>query len=507
MIFKGIDVLQLRISCNTFNLQKNPLNMIPTQIPLNILVIEDNPADFYLLNECIKRTGLSTKNILHASRLKDALQMLEENNPDLIFLDLALPDGQGIESFNAINKVASHLSIIVLSGLTDKQMALHTISLGAQDYLVKGSFDETLLAKSIEYTIERKKYMRNAYENAERYNSLIKASNDTVWDHDLRTGEMSWSKGINTIFGHSPENYLTSYEWHLKHIHPKDRERIEKRIYYCINDGTEQWNDEYRYACGDGEYKFVYDRGYILKDEYSQSYRMIGVMIDLSARKKREEESVRTELERQKLVSETTILAQENERKQIGRELHDNINQILVTAKLYVDVALREEEVEKELLYKSNEYIMKAIREIRSVSKSLVSGTMKDIRLDESLLEIAATMKLSKKMKVTCKLPQDGIDMICPDKKLAIFRIVQEQANNIIKHSKATEAGIFIDVSCNSVMVAVKDNGVGTNNNQKTNKGIGLHNIASRVEMYNGKMEIITSPDMGFILLIEMPLN
>ena len=131
--------------------------MISTENPLKILVVEDNPGDFYLLNEYIKKTGLPTTDVLHANRLKDALSILEHNNPDLIFLDLALPDGQGIESFNIINNAAPDLSIIVLSGMIDKQIALHTILLGAQDYLVKGTFDETLLTKSIEYSIERKK--------------------------------------------------------------------------------------------------------------------------------------------------------------------------------------------------------------------------------------------------------------------------------------------------------------------------------------------------------------
>src|SRR3978361_2310449 len=121
--------------------------MSSTNRPLNILVVEDNPAAFFLFNEFLRLTGLKTNPLLHASRLKEALTILETNNPDLVFIDLALPERDGIESFSAINAAAPHLSIIVLSGLADKEIALNTILLGAQDYLVKGSFDETLLAK------------------------------------------------------------------------------------------------------------------------------------------------------------------------------------------------------------------------------------------------------------------------------------------------------------------------------------------------------------------------
>src|SRR5580700_7518401 len=147
--------------------------MLPTQKPLNILVVEDNDHDFTLLNEYIFRTGLPTGTIVHVNRLKHALEGLEKDNPDLIFLDLALPDSEGIESFQTLNRVAPHLSIIVLTGLSDKQLALRTILLGAQDFLVKGTFDETLLAKSIEYSLERKKMQEEMIRREVERHKLI----------------------------------------------------------------------------------------------------------------------------------------------------------------------------------------------------------------------------------------------------------------------------------------------------------------------------------------------
>jgi two-component system, NarL family, sensor histidine kinase UhpB len=480
--------------------------MISTENPLKILVVEDNPGDFYLLNEYIKKTGLPTTDVLHANRLKDALSILEHSNPDLIFLDLALPDGQGIESFNIINNAAPDLSIIVLSGMIDKQIALHTILLGAQDYLVKGTFDETLLTKSIEYSIERKKNIRHAVENYERYHSLVKATNDTVWDRDLRNKEISWNEGIRKIFGHRVEEFHTSDEWHFTNIHPDDRKRVADSINYCIDKGEEQWIGEYRYACANGEYKYVYDRGYILLDNNNRAYRMIGVMMDITERKKKQEERIKNEIERQKLITAITVSTQEKERKQIGQELHDNINQILVTAKLCLDVALREDETEKELLYKSRDYIMKAIREIRSVSKSLILGSMKDIRLEEALHEVAENMQMNSKLTVTLSLPEKGMDVLSPDKKLAVYRIIQEQANNIVKHSRATEVKIMLRIIGRSLYISVADNGIGSTRNNDF-KGIGLHNISGRVDMHNGEMEIITSPGKGYTLNIELPVD
>jgi signal transduction histidine kinase len=351
--------------------------MLNSQRPLSILVVEDNDHDFTLLNEYISRTGLPTSNVVHVNRMKHALEVLEKDNPDLIFLDLALPDSEGIESFQTIHGAAPHLSIIILSGLSDKQVALRTILLGAQDYLVKGSFDETLLAKSIEYSIERKKM---------------------------------------------------------------------------------------------------------------------------------QEEMIKREIEKQKLITTIAIQAQEKERKLIGRELHDNINQILATAKLYVDIAIREDEVDKELLYKSHEYIMKAIREIRSVSKSLILGSMKNVCLEDALKELINSMKIHSSLSIVLEIEKDATENLAADNKLAIYRIIQEQLSNILKHSEATHASVTLKKFSGKLVVCINDDGVGAESEQKSN-GIGLHNIAGRVDMQNGTMEIITAPGKGYLLNIELPLE
>ena len=102
--------------------------MLANSQPLSILVVEDNQSDFVLFCEYLKLSRLPTKNILHAERLGEALQLLHKHQPDLIFLDLSLPDSDGINSFVRINEEARHISIIVLSGLDDKQVALHITS-------------------------------------------------------------------------------------------------------------------------------------------------------------------------------------------------------------------------------------------------------------------------------------------------------------------------------------------------------------------------------------------
>jgi len=477
--------------------------MITATHPLNILVIEDNPSDYFLFEEYLRLSRLPTGEITRATRLDEAISMLRITEPDLIFLDLTLPDSEGINSFIRINELAQHISIIVLSGLSDTQVALNTIVLGAQDYLVKGEFDEKLLAKSIQYSIERKKILQKVVENYERYNTLIKATSDTIWDWDLRTDEISWNEGITTIFGYQPAEVLNTIDWHTQKIHADDRERVLSNIKKCLSEGRDQWQEEYRYKTAQGNYKFVYDRGYVLKSEHNKPYRVLGAMMDITERKKMQEEMVRNQIEMQKLITQVTIQTQEKERGVIGRELHDNINQILATAKLCVDMAINEERFRKELLHRSYDSISKAINEIRILSKTLVPPSLGDIGLKEALLEMIeniSTPELTIRMKANDHL----IENLSSSKKLIIYRIVQEQINNILKHSKATESQVELKTVNNRLHLRIKDNGIGFDPSKKA-RGIGLNNILSRVEMHNGTMEIISAPGKGCLLKVIIP--
>ncbi|WEK34198.1 MAG: PAS domain-containing protein [Candidatus Pseudobacter hemicellulosilyticus] len=478
--------------------------MITATHPLSILVIEDLPSDYFLFREYLRLTKLPVSEVLHAERLADALQLVQHHQPDLIFLDLTLPDSEGLNSFTRLHELASHISIIVMSGLDDTEVALNIITLGAQDYLLKGEYDEKVLVKSIQYSIERKKILQKVVENYERYNTLIKATSDTIWDWDLREKEILWNENISLVFGFAPEEVERNPEWHHDHIHPEDRERVLNKITQCLSDGTDQWEEEYRYRSANGEYRFVYDRAHILKSD-NKAYRMIGAMLDITERKRKQEEQIRNQIETQKLITRITIQTQEQERRDIGLELHDNINQILATAKLCVDMAINEEDIRKELLYKSYDNISKAINEIRSLSKSLVPPSLGDIGLKEALLEMIENMTMSPGLKFRIKANDPHIESLSNNKKLIIYRIVQEQVNNIVKHARATQAEIELKTNQHIITLNIKDNGIGFDPKKK-GKGIGLHNIISRVEMQNGEMEIFSKPGEGCLMKIEMPL-
>jgi diguanylate cyclase (GGDEF)-like protein len=124
--------------------------------PIKLLVIEDNAGDVRLLQEMLREPGLAGFEMVSAGTLADGLARLAEGGIDLLLLDLGLPDSQGLDTVNRAHAAASTLPIIVLTGLADEQTGVAAIQAGAQDYLVKGQVDVTLLVKTMRYAMQRK---------------------------------------------------------------------------------------------------------------------------------------------------------------------------------------------------------------------------------------------------------------------------------------------------------------------------------------------------------------
>lgn len=129
---------------------------------INILVVEDNLQDFIIIREVLGQIRDFFLQVEHAKSIEEALSMLTSKDKgafDMVFLDLFLPDSHGQETFKMVQESLDlPPPVVVLSGLSDKNIAMDIVKQGAQDYLVKGEYDSKLLEKSILYSIERKRF-------------------------------------------------------------------------------------------------------------------------------------------------------------------------------------------------------------------------------------------------------------------------------------------------------------------------------------------------------------
>jgi PAS domain S-box-containing protein len=236
---------------------------------------------------------------------------------------------------------------------------------------------------------------------------------------------------------------------------------------------------------------------------------LLGTGIDISERKKAVEsirsmemEILNQKVQEQKKITRAILKAQETERNYIGRELHDNVNQILAGTKLYLGMAGKNDKKVKDLVKYPLELIDTSINEIRLLTSKNVTP-VRNINLKKLIQALIDNLNKNTTIKTIFNYNITN-EIIDDELKLNIYRIVQEQINNIVKHAAAINANISIEAVENVIRVLVTDDGKGFDINNKR-EGIGITNMLNRVESFNGKIDIESSPGNGCKIRIEIP--
>ncbi len=207
-------------------------------------------------------------------------------------------------------------------------------------------------------------------------------------------------------------------------------------------------------------------------------------------------------------VKRALLLGEEQERKRIATELHDGMGSMLSTLKLNAEsIELDEKHLsEKELVAYKNiiDLIDKACIELRNISHNMLPTGMEQFGLIQSLQSIIK--KINNSSKTNFNLDTYNLnERFNRELELSLYRITLELINNIIKHSGAKNATIQLIKNDDSITLMVVDDGVGFDSN-KIKEGMGLHNIKSRVDVFNGKLTIDTQPERGSTFIIEIPI-
>lgn len=151
--------------------------------------------------------------------------------------------------------------------------------------LVRSRLDEPLYFIAVIQDItERKRIEEAVRESNERYRLINKATQDAIWDWNLKTNEIIWNEAVYSMFGHDPAHVDPNIDWWYSSIHPEDSQRVVGGIHHAIDSGAASWSDQYRFLSGDGTYKIVFDRGFVQHDDKGTAVRMLGSMQDITER-------------------------------------------------------------------------------------------------------------------------------------------------------------------------------------------------------------------------------
>ena len=331
-----------------------------------------------------------------------------------------------------------------------------------------------------------------------------KATRDVIWDWDLKENKIRRTGGYTNLFGYEMNGVYEPHNY--EKIHKDDIAKVLKIVEDAFKRNDSRWQMEYKYLCADGSYKIVIDQAYIIRNKNSKAVRVIGSMQDVTEERDLQQQVLITEKQKKKDVVDAVIGAQEKERNELSAELHDNVNQLLAASILYLKTAQKQEVIKESLITQSLDYVQKAVDELRNISRNLTPSELKMNGLSAALRVFAEKLHIPNSFEVKLVTGELNETKINQPLKLAVYRIVQEVINNILKHANANEVAIHLCETDNNLKLTVTDNGKGFDL-LTIKKGLGITNIYNRAENFGGSAEIISSPGKGCTWNVAIPLS
>ncbi|MDF2382484.1 PAS domain S-box protein [Nostoc ellipsosporum NOK] len=330
-----------------------------------------------------------------------------------------------------------------------------------------------------------------AAENSEQlYQSLFNTMPSPIWvcsRKDLAFLEVN--ETAVRSFGYSREEFLQMTAFDLRSEGNRDD------LIRVVREGNSEplRNKLRRHLKKNGEIAFVELVVEPIVYKGNEAYLMIAS--DISNTLRLQHTLMKERVGRQVAITRATIETQEKDRELVGKELHDNVNQMLATVKLYLAAHGSVPHMDKELLGKSRAIIDESIEEIRRISRSMVPPSLGEVSLKDSIEELTVLIPLARKRIYLC-LEQLKEEFISDPLKISLYRIIQEQVNNIIKHSEADNIYIRILQTESRLDLRIADDGKGFDTTLRR-KGIGLTNIINRTLTFNGRAVVDSSPGNG----------
>ncbi|MDN3620610.1 MULTISPECIES: sensor histidine kinase [Polaribacter] len=227
-----------------------------------------------------------------------------------------------------------------------------------------------------------------------------------------------------------------------------------------------------------------------------------------SSRKKivdKELEKKKLEVTHQKEIIQSIIITQEEERKRIAQDLHDDISSKLNVINLNANLLKDGDLSPEEYLIVNNgilEATDKTLESARKIAHNLLPPILEEFGFKDAVEELADSFNNSRKINITYNINYLK-KHLNPQNELHLFRITQELINNSVRHGKAKNSTINISHKDKNLIFSYTDNGIGFNSDKKENKkGLGMKNIESRVSLLNGKYSIGSEVGKGFNILI-----
>src|SRR5262245_3619963 len=363
---------------------------------------------------------------------------------------------------------------------------------------------------------ERKQAEEERREGEERLRLALEAGRMGVWEWDTRTNAVKWSKEHYTVMGLMPFSVEPDYHTWADRVHPDDLPVAAEAMSRAIEEKGE-YRCEYRIIWSDGSMRWVEGRGKPVYDNGGRCLKMSGLIVDITERKEAEwalresEEALRKSYTRIEDLAGRLIAAQEDERRHIARELHDDLNQQVAALAIGISRLKRQfpdadAAVQEQIVKLQNKTDLLSER-IRQVSHELHSSILQHVGLPAALNSYCAEFSDREGIAVALDIG-DGFEALPPEAALCLYRVAQESLRNVARHSGARRAVVTLAGVNGAIELRVADQGVGFDPGQAHEcRGLGLVSMEERVKLLHGNFLLTTRPGAGTELRAQIPLR
>lgn len=329
--------------------------------------------------------------------------------------------------------------------------------------------------------------MAKSNDTIHRYEAVTSATNDAIWDFDIKTGKSTYNQKLMDIFGYSSNELENNTDWWENNIHPTDKEKIINKVNSFLKGSSNLWEDEYRFRCKNGDYLIVYDRSFIVRDEKGNPIRLIGAMRNVTHLRELEKELLNKQLSEKNLLGKGIIISYENDRKKIKDELHEDVNQILAAIKFYIS----KYKSENENITTSLSFLDDAIKKIKKISNSLFSSTLELFGLKDAMDELF--ISLQKESTVKIYLDAKNFDEHKMDKStsLHLYRIIEDVVPEIIDWGLTNEVNIILDNVYDRSILTIDFYSEDITTKAKLDEW-SVSNIRGKLEMFESEMKFFS---------------
>jgi PAS domain S-box-containing protein len=374
------------------------------------------------------------------------------------------------------------------------------------------------------------KTLRSLEKSIERFEYVTEATTDIIWDWDLETNEVYYSRNIKKSFGHKPGVNVGDMRFFAQYVHPDDRERVVLYPDPVKYGSMNYWTEKYRFQKADGEYAFVLDKGVVIRDEKGIGIRMIGAMQDITELKNSE---LQIEKQNAQLVDHASKLKTLNTLKDrliaiLAHDLRGPLSSLRGVFELFQDDTISSSElldmipgVVKKLDYTSDfldTLLFWVNTQMDNFEKAIKDFSVKDVIIKESqnLYDQASKKSITLKIDV----PDGMIAFADPD---SIRIVIRNLTTNAIKFSNKNDV---IEVSAKPdnqhILIRVKDSGIGMTPEQTSRlfrgrvdskrgtheelgTGMGLLFCKDLIEKCNGKIWVTSTKGVGTAFSFSIP--